>query len=47
MLLRDMGLNDLRKGGGWREILEPYECTDYKGILKEWKDLYVGTGKDE
>lgn len=47
MLLRDMGLNDLRKGGGWREILEPYECTDYKDMLGEWKKLYLGKTKDE
>ncbi|KAH9205829.1 hypothetical protein DL95DRAFT_528643 [Leptodontidium sp. 2 PMI_412] len=37
MLLRDLGLNDLRKGGGWREILSPYKSADFKGILEEWK----------
>lgn len=38
MLLRDLGVNDMRKGGGWREILSPYASADYRGILKEWKE---------
>ncbi|KAH8667399.1 hypothetical protein BGZ60DRAFT_528702 [Tricladium varicosporioides] len=45
MLLRDMGINDLRKGGGWRELLSPYRASDYKGILQEWKDKQDGRAK--
>jgi len=37
MLLRDLGLNDLRKGGGWREILEPYTSSYHGEILEEWR----------
>jgi len=36
MLVRDLGLNDQRKGG-WREFLQPYRPRDYRGILDEWK----------
>lgn len=39
MLLRDLGLNDMRKGGGWKELLVPYTSADYRGILEEWKAL--------
>lgn len=37
MLLRDIGVNHLRKGGGWREIVQPYYNRDYKGMLEEYK----------
>ncbi|KAK0111257.1 monooxygenase [Cadophora gregata] len=37
MLIRDLGLNDLRKGGGWREILSPYKSADFRGLLDEWR----------
>lgn len=37
MLLRDLGVEDQRKGGGWKEIFSPYVCKDYKGILEEWR----------
>ncbi|PVH74041.1 FAD/NAD(P)-binding domain-containing protein [Cadophora sp. DSE1049] len=37
MLLRDLGLDDLRKGGGWREVLSPYKSADFKGVLAEWR----------
>ncbi len=37
MLLRDLGLNDLRKGGGWREALSPYKSADFRGVLDEWR----------
>ncbi|KAN0099861.1 FAD/NAD(P)-binding domain containing protein [Hyaloscypha variabilis] len=40
LLLRDLGLNDQRKGGGWRELLEPYVSADFKGILDEWRRLH-------
>ncbi|KAH9212911.1 hypothetical protein DL95DRAFT_524823 [Leptodontidium sp. 2 PMI_412] len=39
LLLRDLGLNDLRKGGGWRELLVPYVSADFRGILEEWREL--------
>jgi hypothetical protein len=38
MLLRDLGLNDQRKGG-WREFLQAYRPNDYKGILDEWRSM--------
>jgi hypothetical protein len=38
MLVRDLGLNDLRKGGGWRELLRPYYPKDYRGLINEWLD---------
>jgi dimethylaniline monooxygenase (N-oxide forming) len=37
MLLRDLGVNDLRKGGGWKEMLSPYAVRDYRGVLDEWR----------
>lgn len=38
MLLRDLGLNDLRKGGTWwKEMFTPHRPSDYKGIVEEWK----------
>jgi hypothetical protein len=40
MLLRELGLNDKRKGG-WKEILGPYEAKDYTDILEEWKTLHA------
>jgi hypothetical protein len=36
MLLRDLGLRDKRKGGGWKEIFQPYKSTDWRGIVEEW-----------
>ncbi|KAH7333366.1 hypothetical protein BKA65DRAFT_43331 [Rhexocercosporidium sp. MPI-PUGE-AT-0058] len=47
MLLRDLGLNDLRKGGGWREILSPYKSADFRGILDEWKSKNEKYDSDE
>lgn len=35
--MRDLGVNHLRKGGGWRELVQPYYNKDYKGMLDEWK----------
>lgn len=35
MLLHDVGLETTRKGG-WRELLAPYTCEDYRGIVDEW-----------
>lgn len=40
MLVRDLGLNDERKGGGWRELLSPYASADWRGILEEWRVLH-------
>lgn len=40
MLLRDLGINDQRKGGGFREILCAYETKDYEGIVDEWKAVH-------
>lgn len=41
MLLRDIGVNHLRKGGGWREIVQPYYNRDYKGMLEEYKKTQI------
>jgi dimethylaniline monooxygenase (N-oxide forming) len=35
LLLRDLGINDLRKGGGWKELLRPYSPKDYRGVIDE------------
>lgn len=38
MLLRDLGVGWLRKGGwGWREWFEPYGPGDYRGLVDEWR----------
>ena len=36
VLLHDLGLPTARKGGFWRELLEPYGQSDYRGIVQEW-----------
>jgi hypothetical protein len=37
LLLRDLGLEIKRKGGGWfKEALEPYGQEDYHGLVGEW-----------
>ena len=39
LLLHDLGLSGLRKGGGfYRELFEPYAMADYRGITAEWLD---------
>ncbi|KAL2065744.1 hypothetical protein VTL71DRAFT_3414 [Oculimacula yallundae] len=38
MLLRDLGLNPFRKGGGWKELVSAYKSADWKGIVEEWMD---------
>ena len=38
-LLRDVGLKDVRKAGGWKEIFSPYDVYDYRGLLEEYKAL--------
>ena len=38
LLLRDLGLRDQRKRGGWRELLVPYVSADFRGICEEWKE---------
>jgi dimethylaniline monooxygenase (N-oxide forming) len=40
LLVRDLGLNDQRKGGGWRELLSPYTSADWRGILEEWRAVH-------
>ncbi|KAL7273304.1 hypothetical protein RUND412_003847 [Rhizina undulata] len=40
MLLRELGVNPLRKGGGWKELMEPYVNRDYRGVLEEWKRVH-------
>jgi dimethylaniline monooxygenase (N-oxide forming) len=37
MLVRDLGLNDERKEGGWKELLSPYTSADWKRNLEEWR----------
>ncbi|KAG4443883.1 hypothetical protein IFR05_000649 [Cadophora sp. M221] len=36
LLLGDLGLLCRRKGGGWREITEPYGPEDYISVVEEW-----------
>jgi hypothetical protein len=36
MLLRDLGLNGRRKGGGVREVVSSYGPEDYRGLIEEW-----------
>ncbi|KAE9362775.1 FAD/NAD(P)-binding domain-containing protein [Stipitochalara longipes BDJ] len=38
-LLRDIGINDVRKDGGWREIFSSYDVRDYRGLIEEYKAL--------
>ncbi|PMD38717.1 FAD/NAD(P)-binding domain-containing protein [Hyaloscypha variabilis F] len=38
-LLRDLGINDVRKSSGWREIFSPYDVHDYRGLIDEYKAL--------
>lgn len=40
LLLRDLGLNDQRKGDGFKELLVPYVSADFRGILEEWRRLH-------
>ncbi|KAI9761558.1 MAG: Guanine nucleotide exchange factor lte1 [Chaenotheca gracillima] len=54
LLLRDLGMSERRKRGGWalgrwfRELFEPYGVEEYKGVVKEWLALQergaVGNG---
>lgn len=38
MLMRDLGLNPHRLGGGrWRELTGVYEPSVYAGIVDEWR----------
>ncbi|RVX71129.1 hypothetical protein B0A52_03495 [Exophiala mesophila] len=37
MLIRDLGLVDTRKGGGWKEVVQPYHPGDYRGLIQEWQ----------
>jgi len=36
MLMRDLGLENRRKGGGFRELFGAYGGGDYKGAVGEW-----------
>ncbi|CAI4212703.1 unnamed protein product [Parascedosporium putredinis] len=36
MLLSDLGLSYHRKQNIYRELLEPYQIADYKGLAREW-----------
>jgi hypothetical protein len=37
LMLKDLGLRNLRKKGKVAEILYPYKPTDYAGLLQEWE----------
>jgi len=39
MLVKQLGLDPLRKGGGWRELFRPYCPKDYRGLMDEWLDF--------
>lgn len=47
MLLRDLGINHRRKGGGLKELFQPYSNKDYRGILEEWKRIQKEREQDE
>ncbi|KAK1834464.1 putative dimethylaniline monooxygenase [Podospora conica] len=36
LLVHDLGLETRRKGGGLRELFEPYGVADYAGLTGEW-----------
>ncbi|PBP28502.1 flavin-binding monooxygenase-like protein [Diplocarpon rosae] len=36
LLLKDLGLQNRRKGGWFEEITRPYGPEDYRGIVREW-----------
>ncbi|KAF2151224.1 FAD/NAD(P)-binding domain-containing protein [Myriangium duriaei CBS 260.36] len=36
LLVRDLGLETRRKGGGWKEVLTPYKPGDYEGLVAEY-----------
>ena len=36
MLIRDLGSDDQRKGGGWHELLKPFDPREYKALAGEW-----------
>lgn len=36
LLLRDLGLNNKRKGSFWRELFRPNLTYDYAGLVDEW-----------
>jgi len=38
LLLKDLGLRNLRKKGKVAEIFFPYKPTDYAGLLQEWEE---------
>ncbi|KAJ0418640.1 hypothetical protein BJY00DRAFT_314791 [Aspergillus carlsbadensis] len=38
-LLGDLGMECRRKGGFWRELVEPYCLGDYRGLVREWMRL--------
>lgn len=37
LLLSDLGLPYHRKGSWYREITEPYNLRDFKGLVEEWQ----------
>ncbi|KAF9772548.1 hypothetical protein IL306_009740 [Fusarium sp. DS 682] len=37
LLLSDLGLPYHRKGSWYREIMEPYQLCDFKGLVEEWR----------
>jgi hypothetical protein len=36
VLCEDLGIQKNRKASWWRELLEPYSATDYKGMVEQW-----------
>jgi len=38
LLLGQMGMERRRKGGGWREVKEPYGLRDYRDLVNEWME---------
>ena len=44
LILKDIGANRFRKGGGWREVFDRYMPGDYKDLVKEWKEQHAAAG---
>lgn len=43
MLMRDLGLNRHRAGGGWwKELTAVYGPRSYAGIVNEWTEVRAG-----
>lgn len=47
VLLRDLGLEARRKGGGVREVVSSYGPEDWRGLVGEWVEKERREGKKD